>query len=217
MDMKHSKRIVRPLVVTLLVAGVMGMTGCEQFFTSSLLSSLRRDPASMSSEQKITFAQQALSSGDPAAMKQAFDALVGTGTGSGLTTSEKVLAVQLGVGASNIQSMATQVAAQYVAGQDSTATINAAASGINASLVAQTSAILGTLPASSGATADDYALVAISLGLVAANTAGGVQNLNGTEPDVVQAKTYFDTSKAMLQASGQSSDTVNGIAALFNA
>ncbi|HUX49622.1 MAG TPA: hypothetical protein VMW73_02435 [Spirochaetia bacterium] len=204
-----------PFAALICLAALM-LSGCEQLFTSNLLSSLRRDPSTMTSEQKTAYAQQALSSGDPAVMMQAFDALTSGGTAN-LTTQQKVYAVELGVGATSIQSTAAQIGAQYNAGQDTTAAINSAAASIDPVLVSQTAALLASLPSGSGATASDYAMVAIALGLAAANQAGGVQNLTGTESDVVQAKTFFDTSQAMLQASGQSTSTVSGIAGLFKA
>ena len=204
-----------PFAAVVCVAA-LALSGCEQLFTSNLLSSLRRDPSTMTSEQKTAYAEQALSSGDPAVMKQAFDALTSGGTSS-LTTQQKVYAVELGVGATSIQSTAAQIGAQYSAGQDTTAAINSAAGSIDPALVSQTAALLAALPSGAGATASDYALVAVALGLTAVNQAGGVQNLTGTETDVVQAKSFFDTSQAMLQASGQSTSTVSGIAGLFKA
>lgn len=216
-NMKSRKLNVRLLMFMLLVTGAMLLSSCEQFFTSNLLSSLRRDPSKMSSAQKTEYAKQALDSGDPATMKTAFEALT-SGNTSNLTTDQKLLAVQLGVGASGIKSTATQVAAQYSAGDDPYQAIDDAAANVDPSLVDETATILNSLPQDSGATADDYALTAVALGLVAVkDTPGGAANLTGTEPEIVQAKTYFDTAQAMLQASGQSSDIVNGIADYFKA
>jgi len=53
----------------------MLMAGCQAIFTFSPLSGLQRDPSTMSPEQRLTYAQDALASGDAAAMKKAYDAL----------------------------------------------------------------------------------------------------------------------------------------------
>ncbi len=223
------KRLFARLGVYFVLAYAAGaLFGCEQFFTTNLLSGLRRDPATMSAEQKVQFAQAALGSGDAAAMKSAFDALTSGGT-SGMTTEQKVLAVQCGNGALSIQSQAATIAAQWSAGDTGAAnsSIDSLAQNIDATLAAATANILDQLSISTpGITADDYALAAITQGLIAAKAAGGVVNLNqtpGTYGDpaidgpITNAQNYFANSQTILSNTGQSSDTVNGIAGLFNA
>ena len=51
------------------------MGGCEAIFTSSPFTGLQRNPSSLSPEQQITYAQDALASGDKTAMQAAYDAL----------------------------------------------------------------------------------------------------------------------------------------------
>jgi len=98
------------VIVAALLSLLLG--SCEKFFTTNLLSGLKRDPANLSPEQQVQYAQQALTSGDAAAMKSAFDALTSGGT-SNMTTEQKVLAVQCANGAMDIQSQITTIAAEY--------------------------------------------------------------------------------------------------------
>lgn len=58
-------------VMALLVFA--SLLGCEVIFTTSLLSFLQRDPASLPPAQQVAWAEQALASGDPAAMAAAYD------------------------------------------------------------------------------------------------------------------------------------------------
>jgi len=51
----------------------VGASGCEVVFTTSLLSFLQRDPAGLSPEQQVAWAEQALASGDQEAMAEAYE------------------------------------------------------------------------------------------------------------------------------------------------
>ncbi len=59
--------------ITILFLGVL--FSCQQIFTYSPLTWAQRDPANMPPEQKIAYAEEALASGDPAAVEAAYDAL----------------------------------------------------------------------------------------------------------------------------------------------
>ncbi|MGA2642607.1 MAG: hypothetical protein ABSG21_17090 [Spirochaetia bacterium] len=59
----------------LLLASLFVLGGCQAIFTYSPLSGLQRDPASMSPAQRLTYAQNALDSGDATAMQKAYDAI----------------------------------------------------------------------------------------------------------------------------------------------
>ena len=49
------------------------LAGCQAVFTYSPLSFLQRDPANLPPEQQVSWAEQALASGDPQAMAQAYE------------------------------------------------------------------------------------------------------------------------------------------------
>ena len=55
---------------------VVFISGCQNFFTYSPLDILQRDPDSLSKEQQLVYARQALSSGNKKAMEDALDIVV---------------------------------------------------------------------------------------------------------------------------------------------
>ena len=83
------------LVYTVLIA--LALSGCEQVFRYSPVEFLQRDPSSLSEQAKVSYAESALTSGNRDAMKSAFDALKDTED-----NSVKVLAAEVGVGASGL-------------------------------------------------------------------------------------------------------------------
>jgi len=57
----------------LVLLGSLLLAGCQAVFTTSLLSFLQRDPANLPADQQVAWAEQALASGDPQAMAQAYE------------------------------------------------------------------------------------------------------------------------------------------------
>jgi hypothetical protein len=72
--MKNPKAFRRGALLALL-AGLLAFSGCQQIFTYTPFAGLRRDPATLSPAQRLTYAQDALASGDKAAMAKAYEAL----------------------------------------------------------------------------------------------------------------------------------------------
>jgi hypothetical protein len=66
--MKHKAAVLMPTTALLVVT----LAGCQALFTTSPFSFLQRDPANLPPEQQVTWAEQALASGDPAAMAKAY-------------------------------------------------------------------------------------------------------------------------------------------------
>ena len=60
---------------SLILIFLLLWAGCQAIFTNSPLSFLERDPANLPLDQKITWAENALASGDPEAMATAYDAI----------------------------------------------------------------------------------------------------------------------------------------------
>jgi hypothetical protein len=87
----------------ILAAAVLLMAGCEQLFTTNLLSGLERDPSRLSFEGQINYARQALKSGDPKIQAKAYDALAASLTKENNTDPElNSLAITLALGASGL-------------------------------------------------------------------------------------------------------------------
>jgi hypothetical protein len=70
--MKNPASCISGSLVLLLV---LVLAGCQAIFTYSPLSFLQRDPDNLPLDQKITWAENALASGDPEAMATAYDAI----------------------------------------------------------------------------------------------------------------------------------------------
>ena len=70
------------LATALALSLAVSLGGCEAVFTTSLFSFLQRDPANLSAEQQIAWAEQALASGDPEAMAEAYELVKDRATGS---------------------------------------------------------------------------------------------------------------------------------------
>ena len=70
--MKNTRILINVILVLLLL---LLLAGCQAIFTYSPLSFLQRDPANLPLDQKITWAENALASGDPEAMATAYDAI----------------------------------------------------------------------------------------------------------------------------------------------
>ena len=84
------------------------LSGCQVVFTYSPLSILQRDPAAMSLEQKVTYAADALASGDDAAILGAFNAIQADASGS--TDGElNLLAAQLAMELSGVPDLLNEV------------------------------------------------------------------------------------------------------------
>lgn len=90
-----TKRILRLLVPPALLLTVLFALGaCQAMFTYTPLTSLQRSPATMTPAEQITYAQDALASGDTAAMKTAYEAIKDqTGTTASYTAAQ--LAVEI--------------------------------------------------------------------------------------------------------------------------
>ncbi|MBN1835619.1 MAG: hypothetical protein JW820_07195 [Spirochaetales bacterium] len=73
MNAKPRFVLTRAAALALLLPLCGWLAGCEAIFTTSLLSFLQRDPAKLSREQQLEWAEQALASGDAVAMAQAYE------------------------------------------------------------------------------------------------------------------------------------------------
>lgn len=99
------RRIPLALSLVTAVAVVLLFGGCQAIFTYSPLSGLQQSPADMTPSQRLTYAQDALASGDQAAMKSAYDAIKNdTGADAQYT------AAQLGIELSGVPTVLREIA-----------------------------------------------------------------------------------------------------------
>ena len=89
-----------------LSAAALLLGSCQAMFTYSPLSGLKRPPSSMTPAQRLTYAQDALASGNTADMKAAYDAIKNdSGASAQYTTA------QLGIQLSGVPQVLVQIAA----------------------------------------------------------------------------------------------------------
>ncbi|GEM_PF-1747224 len=73
------------------------LTSCEQVFTYSVFSWAQRDPSNLSKEQKVSYAQSVLGSGDQESMSEAYEAIK-----DNQDPEVQLLASELAIGASGL-------------------------------------------------------------------------------------------------------------------
>jgi len=154
----------------LLYAGIaflgIAFTSCQQVFTYSPLKAFQRSPTSMSPQQKVEYAQEALASGDTSAMKQAFDAIKDS-----TDPQTNLLASQLAFGASGATQVFNQVLGALASGSSSSqdvadlsSTVQTAINNVDVNLAAEGAQQLADAAAGGAAVTDEqYAVAAASL------------------------------------------------------
>jgi hypothetical protein len=89
----------------ILLASFLVFAGCQAIFTYSPLTGLQRSPSDMTPAQRLTYAQDALASGDPSAMQKAYDALK-----SDPSSTAQYTTAQLGIQLSGVPNVLIQIA-----------------------------------------------------------------------------------------------------------
>jgi len=206
--------------IILIGISALLLSACERVFTSSPFDFLQRDPASYSEAQQLAFAEDALASGDEAAMAAAFD-LLSTST----DPETQLIAVELAFGAAGVASTLTDVIAGLAAeGADPETVIAEALDGFteaDLALLLSAATLLDQADDSVTPTAEQYAFAAIGLIAAAADDAGGIDNLNpppvasDAETYVNQATGFFDEAEALLLAEGESTEIIEGFTDLI--
>ncbi len=196
----------------LLSAGlVLLVVSCENVFTTSPFSFLRRDPSTLSEAQKQRFAQDALASGDESVMAEAYEAIKDT-----TDPATQLLAADLAIGASGLEGAVTDTASLIAGGADPVDALDDALSGFTAEdliLFEEAAALINAADDSVTPTAEQYAFAAIGMIAVAADAAGGAASVEGSvDPDVTaamaEAEALLQASYDTLQASGESTDLI---------
>ena len=195
------------------------LSSCEQMFTWSPLAFLRRDPASLSEEQQIRYGRDALASGDRAAMAEAFDLLKDS-----TDPDVKLLAADLALGASGVDSVVAEVIAGIAGGGDLATIVDDALSSFadaDVALILAAAGLIESASADAAPSAEQYALAAVGLIVAAAQDAGGAANLDPPPPGsdaetwVSQADGFLDAAVASLQASGNSTELLDELLLLI--
>lgn len=196
--------IPRALAIVLLVA--VGLAACENVFTTSPLSFLQRDPSTLSPEQQVSYGEEALASGDPDAMADAYEALRESDD-----PETQLLAADLALGASEIEGTITQALAGLQEGGDPEAVLEEALAGFDDEDLARmqdAADLVDAADESASPSAEQYALAAVGLIAVSASESDG--DLSSTTVSG-QAEEFLTAAYDSLQESGESTDLLEGI------
>jgi hypothetical protein len=171
MRQQAGSRRSRSILLVLLPAAVLVFGGCQAIFTYSPVSGLQRLPSSMTPGQRLTYAQDALASGDTAAMKSAYDAIKNdTSAAAEYTTA------QLGIELSGVPALLVKVAGDPSTLTAQLDTINAfiTDNNLDPNYMVAAAAQLAAAQ-SSGVTLSDMDMAMGAMGIML----GGAQVLNG--------------------------------------
>ncbi|HEY9594238.1 MAG TPA: hypothetical protein VHE79_07165 [Spirochaetia bacterium] len=101
-------RLTRFITVFAALFAVFALGGCQAIFTYSPVAGLQRSPSSLTPEQRVTYAENALASGDTDAMKAAYEAIKDD-TGD----QAQYLAAQLGFEASGVPDLVLEAVTEF--------------------------------------------------------------------------------------------------------
>ena len=193
----------------LLLAGAVTLlfASCENVFTSSLFSFLQRDPSNLSPEQQVAYGEDALASGDPDKMAEAYEVLKDSDD-----PQTQLLAADLALGAVELEGTLLEAASA----EDPVAAIEAALEDFtdeDFAMMREAAALIDSADDSVEPTAEQYFFAAAGLIAAAADANGGdVDTLTDADPDVAQAHAFLDEAAAALQADGESTELLVDIA-----
>ena len=99
------RRSLRSLSIAVGTAAVLLFGGCQAIFTYSPLTGLQTPPSSMTPAQRLTYAQDALASGDQSAMKTAYNAIK-----NDTSADAQYMTAQLGIELSGVPTLLVKIA-----------------------------------------------------------------------------------------------------------
>ncbi|MGA2973981.1 MAG: hypothetical protein ABSF77_01580 [Spirochaetia bacterium] len=183
------------VAVTFLLLAVLGLGGCEAIFTYTPLAGLQRPPSSLSAAEKLTYAQNALASGDKNAMLEAYDAIQNDSS-----PEAQYLAAQLGIEISGVPEFILKVASGAVSlpasGDPSVITsFITDTAGVDPDYLIAAAAILSQTSAAD-LTTMDYVYGGLGMALDAAQQPDGTYDFTNIPPD---KQSELSDAKAFVQ------------------
>lgn len=181
----------RHTLLVLLSAAALVFGGCQAIFTYSPLSGLQRPPSGMTPGQRLTYAQEALASGDAAAMKSAYDAIKND-TGA----AAQYMTAQLGIELSGIPTVLRDAASDTSNLTNDLDEINTFIAAHNLDptyMVAAAAQLMAAAAAGVLLTPMDHVMG--SMGLMLGATTGGTWKLSTVaHGDALNARTFLDAT-----------------------
>jgi hypothetical protein len=182
------------LIFTMILAA-----GCEGFFTFNLFSGLQRDPASLSPEQQVSYAEEALASGNSEAMQAAYPLIAAQAAANPDDPELQLLAADLAIGTSGVNDMI----ADFDPDTATAADLNEVLADVDVATLGQVEGYVQTAEAAGGTPSDSqYANAAAAIVVQEASEAGGFENIDWdpvTNPDIQDALTYADNAGVDIQ------------------
>ena len=196
------RRSLRSLSIAVGTAAVLLFGGCQAIFTWSPLSGLQQNPSDMTPAQRLTYAQDALASGDKDTMKTAYDAIK-----DDTSADAQYTAAQLGIELSGVPQVLRDIATD-------TSTVNHQLNTINdyitahhldpTYMVAAVPQLEAAAAAGIALTNTDHAMGAMGLLLGGAMSSRGDWNVVAGNPEKGDALTFLQP--AVDDVSSLSSD-----------
>ena len=190
----------RGAVLILILTTLALAAGCEAFFTFNVFSGLQRDPASLPPEQQVKYAEEALASGDTAAMQAAYPLIAAQADADPDDPELQLLAADLAIGASGVNDLI----ADFDPDTATAADLNEALAGVDTTTLGEVEGYVQAAEAAGGTPSDaQYANAAASIVVQEADAAGGFENIDWdpvTNPDIQDALTYADNAGIDIQA-----------------
>ena len=185
MGTRRLSRTLAPLSLVLAVLATLG--ACQAIFTYTPLGVFQRDPATLSPAEQLTYAQNALASGDRASMLAAYAAIKSDTSNAGSYTAAQ-LAVEIS-GVPELIVAAISDPASLTGASTSVTDFLTAHPAVNPSYLVAAAARLAALPPAD-LTPMDYVYGGLGLALDAA-TVGGVINFAAADPTKMAAAKAF--------------------------
>ncbi|MFW5744904.1 MAG: hypothetical protein ACOC2D_16635, partial [Spirochaetota bacterium] len=154
-------------LLPLLGAFTLLLASCENVFTTSLFSFLQRDPSRLSPEQQVAYGRDAIASGDPEAMAEAYEHLKDSDD-----PETQLLAADLALGAVELEETLLEVASA----DDPVATLEDALDDLtddDYAMMRDAAALVDSADESVEPTAEQYFFAAAGLIAAAADENGG--------------------------------------------
>ncbi len=177
---------IKLIMVAVLISAALILASCQQVFTSSVYTLLgySTDMSSMTDEQKVSYAQDLLSSGSAEDMQTAYDEIFAM-LGDDLSTADPelvLLAADLAVGASGLGDAVTDGLELLTSGSEDADAMASLIEGIDTDNLADAVTLMEAAEASgTDITEEQYANAAAAQLLVAAD--GDINNLDFETPD----------------------------------
>ncbi len=215
---KSTSRVLR--VCAAAIAAVLVLGGCQAIFTYSPVQALQRDPSTLTAAERLTYAENALASGNKDTMKIAYNAIK-----NDPGTAAQYTAAQLGIEASGVPSLILTAVTDMLSGGTSAFTSGgpsvvtdflAANPSVDPSYLIAASGNLLNVPAANLTTMDSV-YGGLGMALDAAKQPDGSFNFAAADPTkMAAAQTFVNNATVSADATLSATDPVRVFLDMYN-